>query len=156
MVMKQSAASINAKQKALLHVAKAALGLTDDEYRAVLYGAAGVESSKDLDHRGFEQVLQRFEDLGFEVKRRWPKGRAHKTDPNALVTPAQSRKLEELYEQLGWARHRQMGFNRRVCGTPWPQTRAEATKVIEAVKKMIARGYSERPRTAGGNGSLRR
>lgn len=134
--------SINNRQKALLHVAKTELRLDDDDYRALLYAEAGVESSKDLDLQGFERVLARFEQLGFRVKRRAPHGRAHNRDPHALVTPAQLKKLGDLYQELAWAPNRQVGFNRRVCGRPWPQTRADANKVIEALKKMLARGYS--------------
>lgn len=139
--------SINNRQKALLHVAKTELRLDDDDYRALLYAEAGVESSKDLDLQGFERVLARFEQLGFRVKRRAPHGRARNRDPHALVTPAQLKKLGDLYQELGWEKNRQVGFNRRVCGRPWPQTRADANKVIEALKKMLARGYSGERRT---------
>lgn len=133
--------NISTRQKSLLHVAKAKLGLSDEDYRAILFSAAGVESSKDLDTAGFERVLERFVQLGFDVQLNQPKCRARSRDAAAMVTPAQLAKLESLYTELGWEKYRQIGFNRRVCGRPWPQDRAEANKVIEALKKMTARGY---------------
>lgn len=148
--------SLTARQKALLHVAKAQLRLSEEEYRALLHGAAGVESSRDLDSTGFERVLARLEALGFTVRRRYPKGRATQPDPSALVTPAQQKRIRDLYAAIAWDEPRQRGFNRRVCGKPWPQTRSDANKIVEALKAMMARGYSVRkprpPKAGGGHG----
>ena len=47
--------------------------MTEEEYRAVLE-SVGVKSSTELNHRGFDQVMQRFEALGFVSKRK-SKGR---------------------------------------------------------------------------------
>ena len=57
--------ALSSKQTALIHVAKKELGLTDDDYRAILRQVAGVDSSKHLDFAGFEAVLRRFGELGF-------------------------------------------------------------------------------------------
>ncbi len=57
--------SITSRQKAILHVAKAKLGLTENQYRSCLVHIAGVESSIDLDQPGFEAVLGFFEWRGF-------------------------------------------------------------------------------------------
>lgn len=57
--------AINNRQKALLHVAKGKLGLTDNEYRSCLVHLAGVESSTDLDQEGFEAIMGFFEWRGF-------------------------------------------------------------------------------------------
>ena len=54
------------KKISLVHVAKKKLGLSDDDYRAVLLRAAGVSSSRDLDDWGFNQVMQEFARLGFQ------------------------------------------------------------------------------------------
>lgn len=56
---------ISQKQKAVLHVAKARLGLEDEEYRAILRRCAGVETSLGLDEAGFERVMREMERLGF-------------------------------------------------------------------------------------------
>lgn len=50
----------------LIHVAKAKLCLTDDDYRAILRRVVGVESSKDLDDIGFTLVMEHFAGLGFK------------------------------------------------------------------------------------------
>jgi len=57
--------TVTKAQIALVHVAAHQLGMGDDEYRAMLHGAAGVRSARDLDAAGFEAVIQRFAALGF-------------------------------------------------------------------------------------------
>ncbi len=53
------------KKLALIHVAKAKTGLTDDEYRDMLK-SFGAESSKNLNHAAFTGVMKHFEKLGFK------------------------------------------------------------------------------------------
>lgn len=139
---------IGNQQKALIHVAKSQLGLTDDEYRDLLRSVAGVESARDLTVEQADKVMKRFKELGFVMtvkpetvsKIRQPYLTAPDRDPDALPTPAQSKKINELYEELGWAEgNRRIGFHQRVIDKPWPQTRAEANKVIEGLKSMVAR-----------------
>lgn len=132
-------ASISNQQKALLHVAKAQLGLEDDVYREILYQEAGVRSAKDLSLIGLEKVMRRFRQLGF---RRKPQQRKQaQPQPDALITKGMLGKIQHLYEDLGWdAKTRQIGFNKRVLGgRPWPQTREEGNKIIEALKSILAR-----------------
>ncbi|MBI1209678.1 MAG: DUF1018 domain-containing protein [Azospirillum sp.] len=50
----------------LIQAAKRRLGLADDDYRAILRMFGGVESSRDLDMKGFKAVLDRFSALGFQ------------------------------------------------------------------------------------------
>lgn len=57
--------TISAKQKAILHVAKAKLALSDDTYRLALVKIAGVTSSNDLTPDGFNAVMGFFEHCGF-------------------------------------------------------------------------------------------
>lgn len=57
--------TVSRNQIALLHVAKAKLGLSDPEYRTVLVHLAGVTTSKELDTTGFEAVLGFFQYMGF-------------------------------------------------------------------------------------------
>ena len=56
---------ISVKQKAILHVAKAKLQMTDNQYRSCLVHLAGVESSTDLVRAGFETLMGFFEWKGF-------------------------------------------------------------------------------------------
>lgn len=57
---------LNRRQISLVHVAKAKLGMSDDDYRALLARAAGVDSAAALDPRGFNVVMYEFERLGFQ------------------------------------------------------------------------------------------
>ncbi|MDI3547907.1 MAG: hypothetical protein PWR10_1559 [Halanaerobiales bacterium] len=132
---------ISNKKKALLHVAKNQLGLDDDLYREILYQEAGVKSSTKLSDKGFKKVMRRFEKLGFKSKPKKPK-RKRENKPHGVITPGMQDLINELYNKLGWDdSKRQIGFNRRQIGKPWPQTRAEANKIIEALKAMVRRGY---------------
>ena len=49
---------INNKQIALLHTAKKSLGLTEDDYRALL-GSVGAESAKEMTDGQFDRVVRR-------------------------------------------------------------------------------------------------
>lgn len=53
--------TINNRQKALLHVAKGKLRMSDNEYRSCFMYLAGVESSADLDQDGFEAIMVFFD-----------------------------------------------------------------------------------------------
>jgi len=57
--------TISRRQIALVHVARAQLGMSDESYRDVLRLHAGVDSATDLDAVGFEIVMARFHQLGF-------------------------------------------------------------------------------------------
>jgi len=127
---------INARQIALLHVARVQLGLDEDLYRLILEQEAGVTSAKQLTPAGFDKVMKRLRGYGFRRKpaRRLPPA------PGSPITREQQRKIAELYAELGWTDpKRQMGFNRRQTGAPWPQTRKDANKVIEGLKAMLKR-----------------
>lgn len=56
--------TISNKQKALIHVAKAKLGMDDMEYLAML-DRVGVQSSRDLTHAKFKVILKHLNALGF-------------------------------------------------------------------------------------------
>src|SRR4030043_325922 len=128
---------INNKQKALLHVAKADRGLSDDEYRDILRTYGGAESSKYLDDIGCERVMKFFtEQLGFRRKqvRRGP-------DFSIRATEGQRKVLYHLMEDLGWWPARLYGFVEKMTGNPNPEmlTKEEGSKVIEGLKKMRGR-----------------
>lgn len=57
--------ALTRKQTALIHVARKQLGLPDEAYRDTLRTMAGVESASELDHAGFELVMQGMATLGF-------------------------------------------------------------------------------------------
>ena len=127
-------------QLALIHVAKKELGLSDEDYRAIL-GQYGVSSSKDLTMAGFEQVMEHMGRLGFKNSRpnRQPT-RAPVRDANGPPYPAQLKMLEIYFDRLGFdSADRRQGFCQRMIKRPWPQTRAEANKIYEGLKAMVAR-----------------
>ena len=138
-----------AKQIALVHVAKKELGFDDENYRSVLDLYGGVNSAKDLTLEGFERVMNYFEHQGFqstyaqENPNRQTQWRAPNRDATGAPYPAQLKMIEQLFEQVGIPPgERQQGFCRRVIQQPWPQTRAEANKIFEALKAMVARKYN--------------
>lgn len=87
---------LDRRQLALLHVAKARLGLTDDEYRSVLLDAGGVRSSKDLALAGFNRVLARFEELGFVSTQR----SEHLKKAPGVATPGQQAKIRNMWAEF--------------------------------------------------------
>lgn len=129
---------ISNAQKTLLHVAKTKLHLDDETYRDLLRAEAGVESSKDLDNAGLNRVLLRFKKLGFINTAHRPL-RGRRTNAGALPTDEQMALIAKLYRDLEWPPGaQQMGFNKKCCRKSWPQTRADATKVILGLERYIA------------------
>lgn len=143
---------LSREQLALVHVAKRDLGLTDEVYRDILHVETGRESSKDLDRRGLDKLLARFASMGFQQGHLDGRARGGRpkvppaADPTELPTPGQQGMIRHLWEDVGWPQGpRRTEFCQRVCGGhPWPQTRAEANQLIEALKAMVKRGYSDR------------
>ena len=62
----------NKKQKiALIHVAKKAVGIGDEDYCSLLLGSAGIDSTKYLEYEDqFDAIMQAFKNLGFKSKSR--------------------------------------------------------------------------------------
>ncbi|MGS4946972.1 regulatory protein GemA [Meridianimarinicoccus sp. RP-17] len=85
---------LSTKQLALIHVAKAKLGITEDQYRACLVQIAGVESSKDLDRGGFEALMGFFEYMGFKPLN--PRGAVYGDRPG-FASSAQVQLIRELW-----------------------------------------------------------
>lgn len=81
---------------AVIQVARQQLGLTDEDYRAMLSNIAGATSSKDLDDDGFEAVMFRLHQLGFRST--WNK--ANLGYRGAMATPRQVAKIRHLWGQF--------------------------------------------------------
>lgn len=60
---------ISNNKKAVIHIAKAQVGMSDVEYRDML-GGFGVASSKDLTSPKFDLVMEHFKSLGFKRKKK--------------------------------------------------------------------------------------
>lgn len=123
---------ISKGKKAQIHIAKQQLGLTDDDYRAILARVAGVSSSKDLTDRNVGAVLNEFRRLGFQPKA--PKRAGRK--PNTFNKREQLGKIEAQltdmglsWEYAGAIAQRQTGIDR----IDWLRTEKQFKGVIAAL-----------------------
>jgi hypothetical protein len=139
----------------------AASGLTDETRRDLQRELTGVESCRDMDVAQLTTVYRRMRVLAdalpgaSRVTRRalCRSGRDERL-PDEIASIEQTRMIAHLFADLriteiGAAR---MRFCRRVCGGSWPQTRAQANQVIEALKAMRARGWQPREETRHADG----
>ena len=117
---------------AQIHIAKQQLGLSDEDYRAILARTAGVSSSKDLDNRTVGGVLHELRRLGFQPKA--PKKAGRK--PNTFNRHEQLVKIEAQltdmglsWEYAGAIAKRQTGIER----IDWLRTEAQFKGVIAAL-----------------------
>lgn len=109
---------------------KRALGMTDDEYRAMLRGVCGKESSKDMGEAELKKLLAAMRRLGFRP----------------VYTPQMN-----LVRHLWIAMHEEGmvkfatdsaidTYTKRICGSTLREsTPAQVQKIIETLKKWIAR-----------------
>ena len=86
----------DAKRIGLLHVARAQLKLSDDDYRAILARVAQVKSSKELDELGFYAVMKEFERLGFRSTWRKTTGGYRA----GMASPAQALLIKKLWQEF--------------------------------------------------------
>lgn len=117
---------------AQIHIAKAQLGLSDDDYRAILARTAGVSSSKDLTDRNVGAVLHEFRRLGWQPKAPKRAGRV----PNTFNKHEQMAKIEAQltdmglsWEYAGAIAKRQTGIER----IDWLRTEKQFKGVIAAL-----------------------
>lgn len=90
-----AAMSLSRKKISLIHVAKARLGLDDEQYRKLLEESGGVRSAADLDDAGFDELMRRFKLMGFESDA----ARKAYGDRPGMATPAQVILVRKLWEQ---------------------------------------------------------
>ena len=69
---------------AKIHVAKKQLGLSDDEYRAMLEGNFGVSSAAHLDGAGLQRMIFEMQAYGFQPRR----GHARRGESRRRAVPA--------------------------------------------------------------------
>lgn len=130
--------------------------LNDDQYRTLLRNVAGVESSKELDNRGVEDVLAVLEDSGFDSH---PAGPTYWRDKVRLRGSScgerMARKIHALagdpaqrYDLAAMCR-RMSGGRTAVVEELLPR---EAWQLIEGFKAIVAREELHE-RTAQGSGT---
>ena len=129
----------NKKAKlAIIHVAKKSVGIADEDYRALLSGAAGIESAAKLEYEyQFNAIMKAFEALGFKCSHR--NSRPQWNDEWSC-SPAQRAKIESLWKACARnptekALH---AFIRRITHADHPHfmRRDGAQKVIVALEAM--------------------
>ncbi len=134
---------IDNTQKKLIHIAKAQLKLSDEEYRTMLSERYWVNSCKSLAYDDAHALIEHFKTLGFKVVTK--KYERRKTAPNLirLVSKQQLAKIEHLKEDIRWI-VKPDGYQRwlkkylkqdpaRIA------TSKQANAVIEALKSMRER-----------------
>ncbi len=62
-------------------------------------------------------------------------------DPNDMVSEEQAELIGTLYDSMDADSAARVSFNKRIVKNAWPQTVREAQVIIEALKKMSARGF---------------
>lgn len=72
---------------AIIHIAKKQLGLSEDDYRAMLQSYGGASSSAKLDHAGRQRVLAYLDGIGFKPKASTTTKRPARPIPSADALP---------------------------------------------------------------------
>lgn len=86
------------KRVKLVQVARKALALDDEAYRAILRDYGGVDSAKALDEHRFAKVMDRFRYLGFISDKR--KAAFRPNDRDGMASAAQITLIRELWAKL--------------------------------------------------------
>ena len=130
---------LHRKRISVIHVAKTTLKLSDDDYRAILWRVAGVDSAKQLDELTFDDLMTEFERLGFRStwKRQTGGYRA------GMATPSQIGFMKGLWRDYRGEddaqafRHWLERFHK--ITDPRFATSEKATAILAALKAMVAR-----------------
>lgn len=160
--MATKAKPLTREQIAIVHVAAHRLRMSNEEYRALLMGVAGVNSSRGLDEAGFRAVMRRFEQLGFTHGK--PKAVAQTApgygEREGMATPAQVQLIRKLWnvwtQGQGDASDSERALNRWLEGRYHVSNLrfldvVTAQKALEGLKAMTQRKGSAtaRSRTGG-------
>lgn len=125
---------------AKIHIAKKELGLSEGDYRAMLFEIGGQESSGDLDRAGRRRILDHLRSLGWQTK---GKGRKRPSNINAGRNSrgAQLTKIEALLTvgKLPWGYADALAL--RICKVDRVEfvPSSELYKIITALRKQAKR-----------------
>ena len=140
---------INRKQIILIHLAKTQLGLSDGDYRVLLLQfsrsmPAADPSSKHLSFNEAHAPIEHFKKCGFKIRHSGAKTQRRKGELPPGVTRLPSSqimsKIDHMREDINWKYHD--GYYRWIkksFGIEKIRTMAEAIKIVEGLKKMLAR-----------------
>lgn len=160
--MAQTIGTAQRKWIQILHVAKKELSLDDAAYRAVLYGAAGVQSARDIKTwQQYNDVLKAFAKLGFKVKAgKSAQTGLKKTAPQTgrsgdWISARQEYYIRGLWDLASRAKDEAslQAMLQRIAGVKYIQwiSKDNATKVILALRDIAKKaGYNpDAPTKAG-------
>lgn len=131
--------TITKKQIALIKMAQKQLGISDDEYRALLNERYWRNSCTKLSYEEATALIDYLKFRGFKIKKK----RARRQQaPNLIyaVSPQQLHELERLKADVNW-RHQNgfLGLVKKVIKKEKIITGLDASKMIEALKGIIRR-----------------
>jgi len=117
---------VDKKKIALVHIIKKELNLSDEEYRDILWKAAGVRSSKDLDEQKFRKLMN------FFVRSKY-----YQVNKFGL-TMRQKLYIKYLTQELGWELEHLNNFIHKYYheSNIDSLSKKEAIKVIESLKHI--------------------
>ncbi|NLW36254.1 MAG: DUF1018 domain-containing protein [Syntrophorhabdus aromaticivorans] len=131
---------------AVIHVAAVQLGLTDEEYRAILKRRYGVRSARDLTSAQGKDLIDYFKSLGFLPVRRVrtctrclprPKRDAIPMDVVYPASPGQLAKIKRLRDDIKWwTVDGFSGWLKRYFNIERIQTSIEASQVIYGLLRL--------------------
>ena len=137
------AADIRKRELAQIHIAKAALRLDEETYRALLWTVARVHSAAELDWAGRKNVLDHFKTRGWSQRpvRATQHSRALAGDPQSKMIRALWLDLHQAGAVRDASEQALASYVRRITRRDALQwlTAAEARRVIETLKKWLAR-----------------
>lgn len=117
---------IDQKKLAVIHIVKKELQLSDEEYRRIIFRAAGVHSAKGLDEKGFRKLMNYF------IRSRHYRVNDHGMTLNQKIF------IKSLAHQLHWEDQHLENFIHKYYhkNELSSLTRKEASKVIEGLKHI--------------------
>jgi hypothetical protein len=130
---------------ALIHVAKKAVGLTDEDYCSLLIGSAGIESAKYLEYEyQFNSIMQAFKKLGFKSTKKESKSTSNPQWTDRWgCTDAQRAKIEIMWKACARVPSDRAlrAFIKRITHVDHPAflRPALAGKVINALTAMMVK-----------------
>jgi hypothetical protein len=134
----------NRKAKlSLIHIAKDAVGITDEDYRSLLDGAAGVNSAAFIEYEyQFNAVMKAFENLGFKSTARSGGNKPRPQWPDKWGgTENQRAKIEAMWQACARNKTERAlrAFIKRIAKVDSPRwlTVQLARKVILALELMM-------------------
>ncbi|GAB4485947.1 MAG: hypothetical protein OHK006_12980 [Thermodesulfovibrionales bacterium] len=131
----------------LVHIAKAQIGLSDEDYRTLLSDRYWVNSCKALSYDEATDLIDHMKTLGFKLKARKDSGQAgmtkRKLPPSItqLPSPEILHKIDLLKADIKWI-VKPNGYERwlkKFMGVERPATMKQAVKIVEGLKGMRAR-----------------